>query len=65
MHILLYYRTQSLLQTRELKLKEMKHRQHPQSNSDFARLFNELDQWRIGEVAKIKVCYKIVYCYMY
>jgi hypothetical protein len=33
---------------------EMKRRNEPTSNADFARLFNELDIWRRAEVVKIK-----------
>jgi hypothetical protein len=38
----------------EERLVEMRKRTNPTTNSDFARLYNELDQWRRGEVAKIK-----------
>jgi hypothetical protein len=41
----------------EEKIIEMRKRSHPTTNSDFARLYNELDQWRRAEVAKIKVCF--------
>ena len=33
----------------------MLRRLHPKSHLDFAILFNELDAWRRGEIAKIKV----------
>lgn len=32
----------------------MNRRMHPQNNADFATLFNEMDIWRRGEIAKIK-----------
>jgi hypothetical protein len=38
----------------EERLVEMRKRTHPTTNADFARLYNELDQWRRGEVLKIK-----------
>lgn len=38
----------------EQREQEMKRRLHPQSNEDFARLYNELDAWRKEEVDKIK-----------
>jgi hypothetical protein len=38
----------------EQRVKDMLRRTHPKSNADFAVLFNELDHWRKGEVAKIK-----------
>lgn len=49
-------------------MKEMRKRTHPTTNADFARLYNELDQWRRNEVIKIKVLllleiafYKLIY----
>ena len=33
---------------------DMHRRLHPQTNDDFAILYNELDQWRREEVAKLK-----------
>lgn len=38
----------------EERLVEMRKRTHPTTNADFARLYNELDQWRRSEVLKIK-----------
>jgi hypothetical protein len=40
---------------REQRVRDMARRTHPKSNTDFAVLYNELDTWRQGEVAKIKV----------
>ena len=40
---------------KEQHLKDMAKRTHPKSNSDFVVLYNELDQWRQAEIAKIKV----------
>lgn len=37
----------------------MRKRTHPTTNADFSRLYNELDQWRRNEVAKIKVLFII------
>ncbi len=34
---------------------DMHRRLHPSTNEDFAILYNELDQWRQSEIAKIKV----------
>mmetsp|Transcript_11235 Transcript_11235/g.18296 ORF Transcript_11235/g.18296 Transcript_11235/m.18296 type:complete len:441 (+) Transcript_11235:80-1402(+) len=36
------------------RMAEMKRRNEPTTNADFARLFNELDVWRKAEVTKIK-----------
>lgn len=36
------------------RMAEMKRRNEPTTNADFARLFNELDAWRRAEVVKIK-----------
>lgn len=49
------YSEQELLEKQEEKIKEMRKRTHPTTNADFARLYNELDQWRRNEVVKIKV----------
>jgi hypothetical protein len=38
----------------ERREEEMTRRLHPQSNDDFARLYNEVDAWRKEEVEKIK-----------
>lgn len=45
---------QKMLRDEEQRVKDMLRRTHPKSNADFAVLYNELDQWRRGEVAKIK-----------
>lgn len=41
---------------KEDRLRDMARRTHPTTNADFEVLYNELDQWRKAEVAKIKVC---------
>jgi hypothetical protein len=38
----------------EQRVKDMLRRTHPKSNADFAVLYNELDNWRKSEVAKLK-----------
>lgn len=40
---------------REKRVRDQARRTHPKSNTDFAVLYNELDDWRKAEVAKIKV----------
>lgn len=50
----LHAREKELLEKQEEKIKEMRKRTHPTTNADFARLYNELDQWRRNEVIKIK-----------
>lgn len=39
---------------RQQRMVAMARRTHPKTNDDFAALYNELDVWRKGEVAKIK-----------
>lgn len=45
---------ETMAKHREEKVEEMKHRSQPRNHADFARLFTELDTWRMAEVAKIK-----------
>lgn len=42
-------------QDKEERAQDMLRRLHPVSNRDFEKLYNELEQWRISEAAKIKV----------
>jgi len=42
------------IQEEERRVRDQLRRTHPKSNADFAVLYNELDQWRRSEVAKIK-----------
>ena len=53
--IILLNREKELIEKQEEKIKEMRKRTHPDTNADFSRLYNELDQWRRNEVIKIKV----------
>eukprot|EP01037_Dinobryon_pediforme_P019080 gene19080-19437_t len=39
---------------KEQRVKAMAKRSHPKTNADFVVLYNELDQWRQAEIAKIK-----------
>lgn len=48
---------------REQRIRDMARRTHPKSNADFAVLYNELDTWRDGEIAKIKVSFYFFFSY--
>lgn len=48
------HREQIFEANKAARMAEMKRRNEPSTNADFARLFNELDIWRKGEVQKIK-----------
>ena len=48
-------------QDKEERTQDMLRRLHPVSNHDFEKLYNELEQWRIAEAAKIKVYSVLVY----
>jgi hypothetical protein len=48
---------------KDILQRELQRKLHPTSKLDFALLFNELDNWRKQEVARIKVikCLLIIY----
>ena len=50
------HRAMELNILKEQRIKDMARRTHPSTNADFAVLYNELDNWRKTEIAKIKVC---------
>jgi uncharacterized membrane protein len=53
--LLLYVRVKEVKAEKERLHAELERKLNPKTKLDFAMLFNELDEWRQQEVAKIKV----------